>query len=120
MRVLLVDDEEEFVTTLAERLTIRGFAVEYATRAADALVLAGKNVYDIAVLDMKMPGTGGLELREILEQKFPNMRFIFLTGHGSEDDYRAGSTGADYLVKPVDINTLILKMKDALDKYRSR
>lgn len=116
MRVLLVDDEEEFVTTLAERLTLRGFAVEYATKAADALVLAGKNAYDIAVLDMKMPGTGGLQLREILEQRYPNMKFIFLTGHGSEDDWRAGSSGAGYLVKPVDINTLIQKMKEAIDQ----
>ena len=119
MHILLVDDEEEFVTTLAERLALRGFAVEYATKATEALVLAGKSDYDIAVLDMKMPGTGGLQLREILEKKYPNMRFIFLTGHGSEDDYRAGSTAAEYLVKPVDINTLILKMKDAMDKYRS-
>ena len=116
MRVLLVDDEEEFVTTLAERLTIRGFAVEYATKAADALVLVGKNVYDIAVLDMKMPVIGGLQLREILERQHPEMKFIFLTGHGSEDDYRAGSTGAGYLVKPVDINTLIQKMKKAIDQ----
>ena len=114
MRVLLVDDEEEFVTTLAERLTIRGFAVEYATKAADALVLAGKNVYDIAVLDMKMPVIGGLQLREMLERQHPEMKFIFLTGHGSEDDYRAGSTGAGYLVKPVDINILIQKMKEAI------
>lgn len=116
MRVLLVDDEEEFIITLAERLTLRSFVVDYATRAADALVLAEKNVYDIAVLDMKMPGTGGLRLREILQEKYPNLKVIFLTGHGSEDDYRAGSTGAAYLVKPVDINTLILKMKEALDK----
>lgn len=116
MRILLVDDEEEFVTTLAERLALRGFAVEYATKATDALVLAGKSVYDIAVLDMKMPGTGGLQLREILEQKYPNMKFIFLTGHGSEDDWRAGSSGAGYLVKPVDINTLIQKMKEELDQ----
>lgn len=117
MHVLLVDDEDEFVTTLAERLSIRGFAVEYATKAADALVLADKNVYDIAVLDMKMPGTGGLQLREMLEHKHPNMKFIFLTGHGSEEDYRAGSSGAaGYLVKPVDINTLIQKMNEAVGK----
>lgn len=114
MRVLLVDDEEEFVTTLAERLALRGFAVDYAIRAADALVLAEKSVYDLAILDMKMPNIGGLQLREMLEQKYPKMKFIFLTGHGSEDDYRAGSSGAGYLVKPVDINTLILKMKEAV------
>lgn len=115
MRVLLVDDEDEFVTTLAERLALRGFAVDYATKAGEALVLAEKNIYDVAVLDIKMPGTGGLQLREMLEQGFPGMKFIFLTGHGSEDDYRAGSAGAaGYLVKPVDINTLIMKMNEAM------
>jgi DNA-binding response OmpR family regulator len=115
MRVLLVDDEDEFVTTLAERLSLRGFTVDYATKAGEALVLAGNNTYDIAVLDMKMPGTGGLQLREKLEQRFPKMKFIFLTGHGSEEDYRAGSAGAaGYLVKPVDINILITKMNEAV------
>ena len=64
------------------------------SKAMDALALAEKNVYDMAVLDMKMPGTGGLELRGLLEQKYPNMKFIFLTGHGSEDDYVAGSSGS--------------------------
>ena len=116
MRVLLVDDEEEFVATLAERLTIRGITAEYATTAADALVLAERKVFDIAVLDMKMPGFGGLQLRKILEWKYPNMKFVFLTGHGSEDDYRAGSTRADYLIKPMDINTFILKIKEAMEK----
>jgi DNA-binding response OmpR family regulator len=115
MRVLLVDDENEFVTTLAERLSLRGYEVDYAVKAADALVLAENRTYDIAVLDMKMPGTGGLQLKEMLEQKHPDMKFIFLTGHGSVDDYRAGSSGAaGYLVKPVDINILIEKMKMAV------
>jgi DNA-binding NtrC family response regulator len=117
MRVLLVDDEDEFVTTLAERLSIRGFEVEYAMKAADALALAEVKDYHIAVLDMKMPGTGGLQLKEMLAQKYPKMKFIFLTGHGSVDDYRAGSSGAaGYLVKPVDITTLIEKMKEAVGK----
>lgn len=120
MRVLLVDDEEEFVTTLAERLELRGLSVQYAVKAADALALAEGNAFDVAVLDMKMPGTGGLQLREMLESKYPNMKFIFLTGHGSEDDYRAGSTGAEYLVKPVDIGTLILKMNKAMESKGNR
>ena len=68
MRVLLVDDEAEFVTTLAERLTFRGFKVDYAIRALDALALAENNIYDLAVLDMKMPGTSGLELKGLLEK----------------------------------------------------
>ncbi len=115
MRVLLVDDETEFVTTLAERLTIRGFKVDYAIRAHDALALAENNIYDVAVLDMKMPGTGGLELKGLLEKLQKDLRFIFLTGHGSEADYVAGSSAsAGYLVKPVNIDILIAKMNEAV------
>ncbi|MDK9707167.1 MAG: response regulator [Desulforhopalus sp.] len=115
MRVLLVDDEKEFVTTLAERLSLRGFTVDFAIRAADALDLAGKNAYNLAILDMKMPGTSGLELKALLEKVQQGMRFIFLTGHGSEADYVAGcSASACYLVKPVNIDILITKMHEAL------
>ncbi len=115
MRVLLVDDETEFVTTLAERLSFRGFKVDYAIRTIDALALAEKNEYDLAVLDMKMPGTSGLELKGLLEKIQKDMKFIFLTGHGSEADYVAGSSAsACYLVKPVKIETLIAKMHEAV------
>ncbi|MDP3479264.1 MAG: response regulator [Desulfoprunum sp.] len=115
MHVLLVDDEKEFVTTLAERLSLRRFHVDFAIRALDALSLAEKNVYDLAILDMKMPGTSGLELKELLEKIQTDMKFIFLTGHGSEADYVAGSSeSACYLVKPVNIDTLIAKMHEAV------
>lgn len=117
MRVLLVDDELEFVTTLAERLTLRGFKVDCATRGLDALALTEKNTYDLAVLDMKMPGTSGLELKGLLENIQKDLRFIFLTGHGSEADYVAGcSASACYLVKPVNIDTLIARMHEAVKK----
>ncbi len=115
MRVLLVDDETEFVTTLAERLSLRGFKIDYATHAHDALALAEKNVYDLAVLDMKMPGTSGLELKGLLENIQQDLKFIFLTGHGSEADYAAGSSeSACYLVKPINIDILIAKMHEAV------
>lgn len=115
MRVLLVDDEMEFVTTLAERLSFRGFKIDYAIRALDALALAETNVYDLAVLDMKMPGTSGLELKGLLEKIQQDMKFIFLTGHGSEADYVAGSSeSACYLIKPINIDILIAKMHEAV------
>ena len=115
MRVLLVDDEKEFVTTLAERLSFRGVTADYAVLPQDALTLAEKNAYDLAILDMKMPGTSGLELKAMLEKIQKGMRFIFLTGHGSEADYFAGSSeSACYLVKPVNIETLIAKMHEAV------
>jgi DNA-binding response OmpR family regulator len=115
MRVLLVDDEKEFVTTLAERLSFRGFKVDYATLARDALALAEKNIYDLAILDMKMPGTSGLELKSLLEKIQKDLKFIFLTGHGSEADYVAGSSeSACYLVKPINIDILIAQMHEAV------
>jgi DNA-binding response OmpR family regulator len=116
MNILLVDDEKELVSTLAERLSFRGVIVDWTASAKEALEMAEKKNYDLAVLDVKMPGLDGFKLKRILQEKHPNMKFIFLTGHGSEDYYRVGSaeTGAEYyLVKPVQIDDLIDKMKKA-------
>lgn len=117
MRVLLVDDEEELVSTLAERLTIRGIDADWAVICNDALKLTETESYDIAVLDVKMPKLSGIELKKKLQEKWPSMKFIFITGHGSEKDYREGmaEAGAEYyLVKPIDIESLIEKMNEVL------
>ena len=118
MRVLLVDDETEFVTTLAERLSLRGFTVDFATRATDALALVDQHPYDLAILDMKMPVTSGLELKALLTEKAPLLKFIFLTGHGSEKDraeaLRLGAFA--YLNKPVEMENLVKTLKDAYKK----
>lgn len=113
MRVLLVDDEMELVSTLAERLSIRGIDVDWATSGEQALCLARCKTYDIAVLDVKIPKISGLKLKIELARLCPDMKFIFVTGHGSEDDFRAGTAAAGpeyYLVKPVNIDVLIQKM----------
>jgi len=118
MKILLVDDERELVTTLAERLAIRGVDVDWATTGEEALEMAEAESYDIAVLDIKIPRISGISLKKKLQEKYPEMKFIFMTGHGSEDDFRVGSieAGAEfYLVKPVDIKTLIEKMNEALE-----
>jgi DNA-binding response OmpR family regulator len=112
-----VDDEMELVSTLAERLSIRGIDADWVTNAEDALKSAENQVYDIALLDVKLPRISGLKLKKKLQDKCPGMKFIFLTGHGSEDDYRAGTAEAGkayYLVKPVNIDILIKKMSDVL------
>lgn len=115
MNILLVDDEIELVSTLAERLEIRGIDAHWFTNAEDALKSAASVPYDLAILDVKMPRTSGLELRDRLKRKYPNIKFIFLTGHGSEEDYRRGAVdGAVYLMKPVQIDQLIAKMKEVL------
>ena len=121
MRVLLVDDEAELVSTLAERLLLRGIYADWSVTAEAALKKLDNHQYDIAVLDVKIPRTSGIELKKLIEEKNPNMRFIFITGHGSEADFQAGSAEAGpeyYLVKPVNIEDLIIKMKEILEKDR--
>lgn len=119
MRVLLVDDEKELVSTLAERLSYRGVTADWVTGAEAALAKISEQSYDIAVLDVKMPGVDGFKLKRQIQQREPSMKFIFLTGHGSEDSYHIGSreTGKEfYLVKPIDIDELIKKMNEVLNK----
>jgi len=117
MRVLLVDDEEELVSALAERLSLRGIDADWVCTCYDALERVESKTFDIAVLDVKMPKMSGLELKRRLQEKCPDMKFIFVTGHGSENDFRAALTEAGtayYLVKPLNIQTLIDKMNQAL------
>jgi len=117
MRVLLVDDEKELVDALAERLSLRGIHADWATTCKDALNKLDTQKYDVALLDVKMPKLSGIELKKEMEKKAPDMKFIFLTGHGSEADFRAGSAeaGAEYyLVKPVGIDTLVAKMREVV------
>ncbi len=119
MRILLVDDETELVSTLAERLELRGIEADWVTNGEDALKKAETQSYDLAVLDVKMPKIGGFKLKKILYEKYPDMKFIFLTGHGSEDDFKAGTMEAGvayYLVKPVKIEALLENIHTALSK----
>jgi len=118
MKVLLVDDEVEFVSTLAERLSIRGLDVEWVTSGAEALQKVEHQFFDIAILDLKMPKVGGLELKEKLLKKHPAMKFIFSTGYASEEDFNVISKqiGEEfYLVKPLEIKILIEKINSVLN-----
>lgn len=119
MKILLVDDEEELVSTLAERLFFRGINADWATKGEDALKRLETETYELAVLDVKIPKISGLELKKMMEKKCPDMKFIFMTGHGSEDDFKAGAaeTGTEYyLPKPVQIEILIEKINEVLKK----
>jgi len=110
-----VDDEAELVSTLKERLSFRGIEADWVTTAEEALQRVEKESYDVAVLDIKIPRISGLTLKKLLEEKDPGLKFIFLTGHGSEEDFKIGSVEAGedyYLIKPVDLNLLIEKLKE--------
>ncbi|WP_321493759.1 response regulator [uncultured Desulfobacter sp.] len=117
MQILLVDDEKELVSTLAERLGYRGIDAHWAVTPSDAIAMLSKQSYDIAVLDVQMPEMNGFELKEKMEALSSELKFIFMTGHGSEECYHEGcsQTGeAFYLVKPVDIDSLIEKLNQVM------
>jgi len=112
MRVLLIDDEKELVTTLSERLDLRGIDNDWATSGEAGLDLVKRGAYDWVVVDLKMPGLGGLETVKAIKQEQPAAHVIILTGHSSAEDLEnAMDMGADrYLVKPVDLEDLLAVM----------
>ena len=116
MKVLLVDDEEKFVSRLAERLKLRGFEADWTTTCDGAIFKAETEKYDVAVLDVKMPCMSGIEIKKRIKQIAPDMKFIFVTGHGSEEDYDIGTReGSFYIIKPFKIETLVEKIEQALN-----
>ena len=108
MKVLLVDDEKKFTMMLAKRLVLRGIDVDYVFTGQEAIAKAEANRYEVAILDVKMPGIGGIELERRLKGFAPDMKIVFLTGHGSRNDFETGSAeAAYYLPKPLQIDELI-------------
>ncbi len=114
--VLLVDDEEEFVSALSERLMLRGIEVETALDGREALARFAEKPVDVIILDVMMPGLGGLEILKRIKKSSPPTQVILLTGLGATKEGIEGMRlGAfDYLIKPVDIEELLDKMKEAV------
>jgi DNA-binding NtrC family response regulator len=116
LSVLLVDDRQEFASALGERLMLHGMEVETANNGEDALGILKEKKVDVIVLDVIMPGMGGLELLGRIKTTHPDIQVILLTGHGSTKEGIEGMRlGAfDFLMKPVDLEELIAKMKTAV------
>jgi DNA-binding NtrC family response regulator len=114
-RVLLVDDEVEFVETLAERMRARGLEVDVALSGAEALEKARARSFDAIVLDLAMPGMDGIETLRRLREGNPDLQIILLTGQGTvRTAVEATKLGAmDFLQKPADIQTLLEKIREA-------
>jgi DNA-binding NtrC family response regulator len=115
IRVLLADDEEELVTALVERLELRGIAVDGVTTCEAAFALLEEHQYDVAVLDVKLPRMSGFELKKQMARMAPDLKFIFITGHGSYSSFQEGTAEAGrsyYLLKPVDIEMLAAKIRE--------
>ncbi|MFZ2446149.1 MAG: response regulator [Syntrophobacteraceae bacterium] len=121
-KVLLVDDEREFVETLSERLQMRDFSSAVVYGGEEALSIVDEDEPEVMVLDLKMPGIDGLEVLRRVKAKHPNVEVIVLTGHGSEDIERLClELGAcAYLEKPVDIDKLTQAMREAHDKAKKK
>ena len=114
-KVLLVDDEKDFVEVLAERLETRGFEVRQAFNGDDAINLLNQQDADVVVLDVLMPGKDGVEILREIKQLKPLTEVIMLTGHATVETAIEGmKLGAyDYLMKPTETEDLVAKINKA-------
>ncbi|HMK44537.1 MAG TPA: response regulator [Dissulfurispiraceae bacterium] len=114
-KVLLVDDEVEFASALAERLHYRNYNATAVFNANDAVQVARKEFPDVMVVDLKLPGGSGLEIVEAIRQFDPEVAVILLSGHGSITSKELLESGSitDYAVKPIDIEELVEKIDRA-------
>jgi DNA-binding response OmpR family regulator len=119
--ILLVDDEEEFVQTLCERLELRGITCRVALDGELGLKMMAENVPDVVVLDMFMPGLKGLDVLSLIRQRHPKVQVILLTGQGATKDGMDGmKLGAfDYMIKPLSIDDLTAKLGEAVKMARA-
>ncbi len=118
IRLLIVDDEERFLKTLTQRLGLRDFDVTPVDNGKAAIEVAEENVFDLALIDLKMPGMSGEQLLDVLKKNNPYLEVVVLTGHGSIDSAifctQHGSFG--YLQKPCDTEELLRVLKNAYQK----
>ena len=118
IRLLLVDDEKQFLETICKRLELRNFEVTPVSSGEQAIEAARKNEFEIALVDLKMPGMGGEQVLEALKKEHKFLEVIILTGHGSIDSaIRTTKLGAYYyLQKPCELETLLQVLKEAYQK----
>ncbi len=118
LRVLLVDDEVEFVETLAKRMNKRNVKASGVNSGEEALEFLDQYPTDVVVLDVKMPGIDGIQALREIKLRYPLIEVIMLTGHANVEVAIQGmELGAfDYLMKPMAIDDLLYKVQDAWKK----
>jgi DNA-binding NtrC family response regulator len=116
-KVLLIDDEQELVSTLVERLQFRDIDAAYELTGSSAIERMRREKFDVVVLDLKLPGISGSETMRVINKEHPNVPVLIITGHGSSAEMQDMPKGAaDYLAKPINIDDLIEKMRNAMNK----
>lgn len=118
IKLLLVDDEVKFLKTIAERFDLKGgFKVTTAVNGEEAVKATGKGEFDVAVIDLQMPGMDGAQVLKTLKDNHEYLEIIMLTGHATVDSaVECTKLGAfNYLEKPYDFEKLTLAIKDAYE-----
>ena len=117
-RVLIVDDEKDYLETLLKRMRKRGLDITGIGSGEEALHWLETNSVDVVVLDVRMPGMDGIKILREIKKSYPLVEVIMLTGHASTEVAIEGmELGAfDYLMKPVDFDELLYKIEDAYKK----
>jgi DNA-binding response OmpR family regulator len=117
-RVLVVDDEERVASVLTRFLDLLGCHADGASSGRQALEMLRRNPYDVAILDLRMPGMDGVELMHRVHEMCPNLAIIFLTGHATLESAVAAvkSHAVDYLFKPVSMSDLAAAIAAALQR----
>jgi DNA-binding NtrC family response regulator len=114
-KILLVDDEQDFLETLSQRIAMRGIDVSSTTSAKEAIAKVVTESYDAIILDLQMPEMDGLEVLKTIKALKPEMQIIVLTGHATvKKAIEAMKLGAlDLIEKPADLDTIMEKVKKA-------
>jgi DNA-binding NtrC family response regulator len=120
LRLLFVDDEEELVSTVVERLELRGVDAVGVTSGDEALRRLQDEAFQVVVIDVKMPGIGGLEVLRTINRRNPEIKVVLMTGHGSAEDSEIGRRlgAVAYLQKPVDLEDLLATVEQAMDSSK--
>ena len=119
--ILLVDDEQQFVVTMAKRLRRRGFLVTEAGGGLEGLRILEDAPVDVVVLYVSMPDMDGIQVLREIKMRFPQVQVLMLTGHADMEVAISGmAMGAfDYLMKPVELDVLVGKIREACSRSRN-